>query len=360
MSQRIPINIFCWQQSIPLYRLKYYYSWRLRIASYYQQEGFTETHLSHMEGMILKKSPHRIQGWQQIWVECSDNRLVYYLPDNRNTPFGIIDFNIMTYSIQRIIDQHGNLIEFFSTQWFQKNFIFKAKTSLETQKWFNAVSECWKDSEGAKRILQSLNKYPKFWRTDRISYEQFSKVGEAGDILLFRGRGINCQIQRGLTGSEYDHAAILLRFQSGPLYMLEATGYFGVGLCSWKDIIENRWFELYEKIMIRRLDIDRDHQFIRTVQEFVNENMGKKYQFQPIQMLKNNRSVQQINNQTNRQQRTFFCSEMIVALYKKLGIFDQRNSFGPFLPGDLSSLNRGFNVLEGKLHPEQLIDFSDI
>ena len=73
----------------------------------------------------------------------------------------------------------------------------------------------------------------RFWRTDRISYEMFAKLGNTADILLFRGTGTNCVVQRTFTGSEYDHAAILLRFSSGNLYIFEATGYYGVGLCSW-------------------------------------------------------------------------------------------------------------------------------
>lgn len=56
---------------------------------------------------------------------------------------------------------------------------------------------------------------------------------DTADILLFRGKGANCLIQRAFTGSDYDHAAVLLRFPSGSLYLLEATGYYGVGLCSW-------------------------------------------------------------------------------------------------------------------------------
>ncbi|CAD8094837.1 unnamed protein product [Paramecium primaurelia] len=314
-----------------------------------------------IEGMLLKKSPYQIQGWQQRWAQCSDNRLVYYLPENRNTPFGIIDFNIMTYSLQEIIDQHGNIIEFVLVpNGSTKNFIFKAQNPLDTQKWLNAVKESQKNSEGAKKILNSLNRYPKFWKTDRISNEQLMKIGESGDILLFRGIGINCEIQRKLTGSDYDHAAVLLRQPSGSLYMLEATGYFGVGLCSWKDLINNRWFQLYEKIIVRRLEIDRDFQFLRNFQEFVNENMGQKYQLTPIKQVRIASTNQEINNQINREERTIFCSAMIAALYKKLGILDQKKSTALYWPGSFQSKNRELQMLKGSLYPEQLIDFSDI
>ncbi|CAD8205583.1 unnamed protein product [Paramecium pentaurelia] len=312
-----------------------------------------------LEGMLLKKSPHYLQGWQQRWAVCQDNRLVYYLPENRGSPFGVLDFNIMSYSLQDTKDQNGNIIEFvLIPSGSTKNFIFKAGTSQETMKWFHVVRENKDTSEGAKKILNNLVKYPRFWRTDRISCEQFLKTGDTGDILLFRGNGANCLIQRGLTGSDYDHAAVLLRFPSGSLYILEATGCYGVGLCSWKDMIDEKWFELYEKIMIRKLEIERDHTFLKTVQEFVNENMGKKYSLTPMKLLKQKSTVQDINKQVNKEERTFFCSELVAALYKQLGIFDQQKSAAQYWPGSLCSENKQLVVLKGILHPEQLIDFS--
>lgn len=119
-------------------------------------------------------------------------------------------------------------------------------------------------------------------------------MANTADILLFRGSGTNCVVQRTFTGSQYDHAALLLRFASGSLYIFEATGCYGVGLCSWgkpwfnsiDSIIKNRWFELYEKIVVRRLEIDRDRDFLAKVQAFVNENMGKKYSCSPQKLLK--------------------------------------------------------------------------
>lgn len=50
--------------------------------------------------MLQKKSPHFLQGWQQRYAVCEDNRLVYYLPEDRENPFGILDFNIMSYSLR--------------------------------------------------------------------------------------------------------------------------------------------------------------------------------------------------------------------------------------------------------------------
>ena len=82
------------------------------------------------------------------------------------------------------------------------------------------------------------------------------KEGDTADILLFRGKGANCLIQRAFTGSEYDHAAVLLRFPSGTLYILEATGYYGVGLCSWSKLfylLKLIWFKKNGMNSMRKL-----------------------------------------------------------------------------------------------------------
>ncbi|CAD8119027.1 unnamed protein product [Paramecium sonneborni] len=194
------------------------------------------------EVMLLKKSKNSEQEWKQRWTVCKNNRLIYYLPEDRNSPHGVLDFNIMSYSLQDVKDQQQNIIEFvLIPNGSKKKFIFKAETSQETTKCYQIVKENKDTSWGAKQVLDSLNKYPIFWRTDRISYQQFLQTGDTADILLFRSNETNALIQRGLTGSDYDHAAILLRYQSGSLYTLEATKCFGVGLCSWSivQIIRN-------------------------------------------------------------------------------------------------------------------------
>ena len=54
-------------------------------------------------------------------------------------------------------------------------------------------------------------------------HKDFLKIADTGDLLLFRGKSIITKIQRTLTMSEYDHVALLLRYSSGRLVILEAT-----------------------------------------------------------------------------------------------------------------------------------------
>lgn len=67
---------------------------------------------------------------------------------------------------------------------------------------------------------------------------------------------MTCRFQRLLTGSEYDHVGLVLRYKGAKVYIFEATGGGnGVGMFNWGMIITysidsmvtEGWHELYEK-----------------------------------------------------------------------------------------------------------------
>lgn len=109
--------------------------------------------------------------------------------------------------------------------------------------------------------------------------------------MLFRGTSGNCQVQRMFTQSDYDHVAVILRFSQGSVYLFEATGTYGVGLCSWDSMIDNEWYTLYDKLVYRKLEVKRDKDFLDKVQKFVNENIGKKYSCSPQKLIKQKSTV---------------------------------------------------------------------
>lgn len=73
----------------------------------------------------------------------------------------------------------------------------------------------WKVS--LPKYFNVLTSQTHFWQTCSISEELFLKYVDTGDIILFRcrGNGMNFmgpQITRTVTGSPFDHIAIILRF----------------------------------------------------------------------------------------------------------------------------------------------------
>ncbi|CAD8119028.1 unnamed protein product [Paramecium sonneborni] len=88
--------------------------------------------------------------------------------------------------------------------------------------------------------------------------------------------------------------------------------------------------------------------------------MGTKFSFNLMKMLRKQSPTQDSNKSINKAERTLFNSELVAALYKELGIFDQQKSAAQYWPGCLSSENKKLLILKGKLQQEQLIDFSYI
>jgi len=92
------------------------------------------------------------------------------------------------------------------------------------------------------------------WKNDGFSEDQFIENANTGDILLFRGSMGGQQLIRAVTFSEYDHVAMILKFDQEPdeVYFIEATGNRGVVLNKWtylKPHIGNGKF--YEKLVYR-------------------------------------------------------------------------------------------------------------
>jgi hypothetical protein len=53
-----------------------------------------------LEGYLLKKSP-RI-GWDKRYCILKNQKFLYYLPNNRKTPAGCIDFNLMKINLDEV------------------------------------------------------------------------------------------------------------------------------------------------------------------------------------------------------------------------------------------------------------------
>ena len=72
----------------------------------------------------------------------------------------------------------------------------------------------------------------KFWRQEQISQEQFFEMADTFDILLFKTNCAGAKIIRTYSNSEWDHAAMVLKFGSQPnkVFYLEATGDVGVSI----------------------------------------------------------------------------------------------------------------------------------
>jgi len=113
-----------------------------------------------------------------------------------------------------------------------------------------------------------------------MSEAVFRRRADTGDLLLFSGKRIACKIQRFITQSRFgifsvklmkiDHVAMLLRYENGKLYILEATNGEGVGIFEWNDANMKDYQDSYERVVYRHLKFKRTSGIICHLQKFLN------------------------------------------------------------------------------------------
>ena len=106
--------------------------------------------------------------------------------------------------------------------------------------------------------------------------------------------------------------ALLLRFKSGEIAFLEATETVGVTLISWHRFKRNNWQSLYSKLVFRHVFYKRTPSFLRTLENFIEQVKGKKYDINPSKILSKFRSKKKTNCNQNE---GYFCSELVAAAY---------------------------------------------
>ena len=84
---------------------------------------------------------------------------------------------------------------------------------------------------------------------------------DTGDVLLFRGKSSNARTLRIVMNSPIDHVGIFLKDLAGKIYLVEATGNFGVSAVSFSHFVQNEWYKSYEKLIFRKLECDKDDEF---------------------------------------------------------------------------------------------------
>ena len=191
------------------------------------------------------------------------------------------------------------------------------------------------DSLQDKEFFQSLYKFDmdkKLWRqTLKVSVQQFEAQVQTGDIILFQSKDFAPKMQRMLTGSQYDHVGIMIKYpKSGHLQILESLRPNGVNKWNWRGFLEKKWYQKYNKIVYRKLYLfspthafeDRE-QFDKQVFKFVLQTVGSQFQLTSDALFHKNTYPNEgdISIPISKD-RGFFCSELVALLYKRLGLID--------------------------------------
>ena len=75
-------------------------------------------------------------------------------------------------------------------------------------------------------LNKSAKGLEKPWKFDNVSEKQFIEKADTGDFLLFKANNGSAGVVRTFTGSNFDHVAMVLRFETDTdeIYFVEASG----------------------------------------------------------------------------------------------------------------------------------------
>ena len=85
---------------------------------------------------------------------------------------------------------------------------------------------------------------------------------------------------RAVTGGNFDHVAMILRFQTNDdeVYFVEACGNKGVAINKWSVIRKHiGQSKFYERLVYRHVEFKRDKIMFKNLEKFLNEAVGLKY-----------------------------------------------------------------------------------
>jgi len=314
--------------------------------------GTYKKQLPIQKGLLKMKGSYIIQGYQTRYVVLSEKKLFIYKKQDMEVLIACLDFELYTAKVDFCsMDQKRFRITPLGAN---KSFTFQATTSEIAKEWVNALFEHIDGNDYQRGIFKlNLDVQKIFWKQEIMSEKDFILRADTGDILLFKSKTFAAKLQRSLTRCEYDHVALLLRYSNGEIVLLEATGKEGVGLCRWKTFRKNNWQKLYNKLVFRKLQFDRNPDSIDHVEKFVKSVVGKKYKVILSKLFKKKANGQDELNEN----RTFFCSELIAACYKKLGLLPPDISSASYWPSSFAPNKKLQLTNNAKFSGDYLLDF---
>ena len=298
-------------------------------------------------GWLKKKSPSVWRRWQNRYFVLYNKRLYYYASDDCERLKGVINFDQVSVDIQlRPADKPTKLT--LRPLGHKRVFHMASADPATLTDWAVAVHAHVSVSQGKAKDIIRPSLEGRFWRRDYISDETFRKVACTGDLLLFRSHSLAGSLLRCATGSAYDHVALVLRYSLDEIAILEATSQDGVAIVRYDDFFYHGWLRLYKRITLRHLELPRTDEFMQNMKNFIENSLGKSYKLNPKKLLRT------VDPGT---EEDFFCSELVAAAYKKLGLLPAELPARSLWPKDFAEGSR-LVLLQGSLSPEMPVDYS--
>ncbi len=138
--------------------------------------------------------------WSPRFCKLVDHKLVYYKSDTPKAARGVVDFDLVTCAVET--EQNPSPLAFrLLVLKSSKVFVFRCASSPDLLSWVAAIHSTITRSEGFRRDLTTVAIQPQFWRHDRMSQDTLLRIGNTGDLILFRSFGFTSVVQRLFTCS---------------------------------------------------------------------------------------------------------------------------------------------------------------
>lgn len=161
--------------------------------------------------------------------------------------------------------------------------LLRAFTLEEAAGWHRAISSIIEHNSKSGKVRFLECKRELYQQKDAISEVEFLESAESGDIVLMSTSDAQCALQRFVTNSEYDHVAMVVRF-NGTVKIFEANADEGVNVYSWPQFQSE--FHQYEKISVRKLYYPKRSELEPRLVGFIKGSVGKKYDLRAFKLMR--------------------------------------------------------------------------
>jgi hypothetical protein len=300
--------------------------------------------------------------WSLRFFTLQGGNLFYYAShsafESGARPRGLVPLGSMEFTIKEDLpdELYGDLsVELFACgccgpqinpdnvfyiQTKQRSYHMHAPSHSDKELWLQALRG-WQ----SKRLL---NPDP-HTGVDRLEWRRFLQTAKTGDLLLFRGQGRMPNLQRTITGAEYDHVAIVLEDKTGKLHIFESVGGEGVSTIQMEAFVQMGYYSVYDKVALRRLSPPLTASQTAALDKFVQDEIGKQYKL----------NFRKLSRQTEKEYTEYsgyFCSELVAAAYKAIGLLHTPKPASKFWPGSFAAV-RNLKLQGNQLGNEQIVLF---
>ena len=253
--------------------------------------------------------------------------LLYYFRAQSKQAAGIIDLSDLH---QGDPEFESSLLNAFRLRILSGVVVLKFETKSECDTWASAIRNNAKRPRGQR--LPVPRPLPTPARVARIGSEDLRTTAKTLDLLLFRSTGrLAPALVRSLTASDFDHVALLIKTQSGKVCVFEAV-QLGVMLTDIDGLFgEYREGDIH--VTLRRIQVPggTSDAMLENLSHFIDATCGKAYEWTLGKMM-GRTSGTDFDDET----RTFFCSELVAAAYKAVGLLRGDLPSTTYTPGDFA------------------------